>query len=105
MYAISEEIKKINGEVVETFEREVTDSNTTLRVEAGITDYTSYILSDIQVHSEEFIQEFPIEKMLEVLVERRYMLAKFFANLSWYFPPFRWAHLHELKRRLSMYLD
>lgn len=39
MYAISEEIKKINGEVVETFEREVTDGNTALRVEAGTTGY------------------------------------------------------------------
>lgn len=39
MYAISEEIKKINGEMVETFEREAAAGNTALRVEAGTTGY------------------------------------------------------------------
>lgn len=39
MYAINEEVKKINGELVETFEREVADGSTVLRVEAGTTGY------------------------------------------------------------------
>ena len=39
MYAINEEVKKINGELVETFEREVVNGNTLLRVEAGTTGY------------------------------------------------------------------
>ena len=37
MYAIEEGLQKINGEMVETFEREVTCGNTVLEVEAGIT--------------------------------------------------------------------
>ena len=39
MYAINEEMKMINGEVVETFEREITEGKTILRVEAGTTGY------------------------------------------------------------------
>ena len=37
MYAIEEGLQKINGEMVETFEREVTCGNTVLEVEAGTT--------------------------------------------------------------------
>ena len=39
MYAIKEGLAKINDVLVETFEREVTDGRTTLRVEAGTTGY------------------------------------------------------------------
>ncbi len=39
MYAISEGIAKINGEVVNTFEREVTQGDTVLEVAAGTTGY------------------------------------------------------------------
>ena len=39
MYAINEGLAKINGVPVETFEREVIDGNTALRVEAGTTGY------------------------------------------------------------------
>ena len=39
MYAIEEGLQKINGEMVETFEREVTCGNTVLEVEAGTTGY------------------------------------------------------------------
>ncbi len=39
MYAINEGMAKINGVPVETFEREVVDGNTALRVEAGTTGY------------------------------------------------------------------
>ncbi len=39
MYAINEEMKMINGEVVETFEREITEGKTILRAEAGTTGY------------------------------------------------------------------
>ena len=39
MYAISEKVKKINGELVETFEREIVETNTGLTVEAGTTGY------------------------------------------------------------------
>ena len=40
MYAIEEGLKKINGETVETFCREITETNTELFVEAGTTGYT-----------------------------------------------------------------
>lgn len=40
MYAIKEEIQKINGEIVETFEREIVEPNTWMRVEAGTTGFT-----------------------------------------------------------------
>ena len=39
MYAINEGMAKINGVPVETFEREVIDGHTALRVEAGTTGY------------------------------------------------------------------
>ena len=39
MFAVSEEIKKINGKVIETFEREAADGNAVLRVEAGTNGY------------------------------------------------------------------
>ena len=39
MFAIEEGIKKINGETVETFCREVVEANTGLLVEAGTTGY------------------------------------------------------------------
>lgn len=39
MYAISEGAAKINGEVVDTFEREVTQGGTTLEVAAGTNGY------------------------------------------------------------------
>lgn len=39
MYAIEEGLKKINGETVETFSREVVETNTGLLVEAGTTGY------------------------------------------------------------------
>ena len=39
MYSINEGMAKINGVPVETFEREVIDGNTALRVEAGTTGY------------------------------------------------------------------
>ncbi len=39
MYAIEEGLQKINGEMVETFHREVVCSNTDLEVEAGTTGY------------------------------------------------------------------
>lgn len=39
MYAIEEGLKKINGEPVETFCREVAETNTGLLVEAGTTGY------------------------------------------------------------------
>ena len=40
MFAIEEGLRKINGEAVETFRREVTETNTALLVEAGTTGYT-----------------------------------------------------------------
>lgn len=39
MFAIEEGLKKINGEAVETFCREVVETNTELLVEAGTTGY------------------------------------------------------------------
>ena len=39
MYAIEEGLQKINGEMVETFQREVVCGNTDLEVEAGTTGY------------------------------------------------------------------
>lgn len=39
MFAIEEGLKKINGETVETFCREVVETNTELLVEAGTTGY------------------------------------------------------------------
>ena len=39
MYAIDEGLQKINGEMVETFHREVIDGNTNLEVEAGTNGY------------------------------------------------------------------
>ena len=39
MYAIEEGLQKINGETVETFRREVVETNTGLLVEAGTTGY------------------------------------------------------------------
>ena len=39
MYAIEEGLQKVNGEYVETFEREVTCGNTELGVIAGTTGY------------------------------------------------------------------
>lgn len=60
-----------------------------------------FILADVQAHSEAFIQEFPIDSMSEVPDQANYTLARFLANLAWYFPPSMRAHLHELKRKLS----
>ena len=37
--AIEESVQKINGEVVETFQREICDGNTNLEIEAGTTGY------------------------------------------------------------------
>ena len=39
MYAIEEGLQKINGEMVETFQREVVCGNTDLEVEAGTNGY------------------------------------------------------------------
>ncbi len=39
MYAIEEGLQKINGEMVDTFSREVAETNTSLLVEAGTTGY------------------------------------------------------------------
>lgn len=39
MYAIEEGMRKINGEMVETFQREVSCGNTGLEIEAGTTGY------------------------------------------------------------------
>ena len=39
MFAIEEGLQKINGEMVETFQREVVCGNTNLEVEAGTTGY------------------------------------------------------------------
>lgn len=40
MYAINEGLKKINGEYVDTYSREVTDGLTSLTAEAGTTGYS-----------------------------------------------------------------
>ena len=40
MYAINEGLKKINGEYVDTYSREVTDCMTKLTAEAGTTGYS-----------------------------------------------------------------
>ena len=66
---------------------------------------TCFILSDIQSNSEAFIQEFPIESMYKVPQQANYALARFFTDLAWYFPPSKRAHLHELKRALSLLPD
>lgn len=60
-----------------------------------------FVLANVQAHSEGFVQEFPIDSMSEVPAQANYTLARFLANLSWYFPPSMRAHLHELKRKLS----
>ena len=60
-----------------------------------------FILANVQAHSEAFIREFPIDSMSEVPDQANYTLARFLANLAWYFPPSMRAHLHELKRKLS----
>ena len=39
MYAIEEGVQKINGEVVDTFMREISDGDTELEIEAGTTGY------------------------------------------------------------------
>ena len=64
-----------------------------------------FVLTDIQSNSQTFNQEFPIESMYKVPKEANYMLAQFFAELAWYFPPSQRAHLHELKRTLSLLPD
>ena len=46
MYAIEEGIQKINGEVVETFIRDIAETNTGLLVEAGTTGYKGGICRD-----------------------------------------------------------
>lgn len=66
---------------------------------------TCFVLSNIQSNSEVFTQEFPIESMYGVPAQTNYMLAQFFADLAWYFPPSKRAHLHELKRTLSLLPD
>lgn len=66
---------------------------------------TRFVLTDIHSNSEVFIQEFPIESVYKVPVQANYTLARFFADLAWYFPPSQRAHLHELKRTLSLLLD
>ena len=66
---------------------------------------TCFVLTNIQSNSEIFIQEFPIESMHKVPKQANYMLAQFFAELAWYFPPSQRAHLHELKRTLSLLSD
>ena len=40
MYAIEEGLRKINGETVETFRREISEKDTGLLAEAGTTGYT-----------------------------------------------------------------
>lgn len=60
-----------------------------------------FILANVQAHSEVFNQEFSIDTMSEVPNQANYTLARFLANLAWYFPPSMRAHLHELKRKLS----
>ena len=47
MYAIEEGLQKINGEVVETFIREIAETNTGLLVEAGTTGYMGGICRDM----------------------------------------------------------
>ena len=66
---------------------------------------TCFVLSDIQSNSEFFIQEFPIEGLYSVPAQANYTLARFFADLAWYFPPSKRAYLHELKRALSLLPD
>ena len=39
MFAIEEGLQKVNGEYVETFQRDVVESGTNLQVEAGTTGY------------------------------------------------------------------
>ena len=39
MYAITEGVAKINGKLVDTFEREISDGKTALEVEAGTNGY------------------------------------------------------------------
>ena len=39
MYAITEGVAKINGKLVDTFEREISDGKTALEVEAGTTGF------------------------------------------------------------------
>lgn len=39
MYAVTSELKKINGQLVDTFEREIVVGNTVLRAEAGTNGY------------------------------------------------------------------
>ena len=66
---------------------------------------TCFVLSDIQSNSEFFIQEFPIEGLYSLPAQANYTLARFFADLAWYFPPSKRAYLHELKRALSLLPD
>lgn len=46
MFAIDEGIKKINGEIVDTYEREVKETGCRLLVEAGTTGYKGGICRD-----------------------------------------------------------
>lgn len=46
MYAIEEGMKKINGEFVDTFAREVSETGNALEVEAGTTGYKGGIRRD-----------------------------------------------------------
>lgn len=46
MFAIEEGLKKINGEMVETFGREIAEVNTGLEVEAGTNGYKGGICRD-----------------------------------------------------------
>lgn len=46
MFAIEEGLKKINGETVETFSREIAEFNTGLEVETGTTGYKGGICRD-----------------------------------------------------------
>ncbi|MBQ9842767.1 MAG: trypsin-like peptidase domain-containing protein [Oscillospiraceae bacterium] len=66
---------------------------------------TEFILSDIANNSEEFICMFPVETVYYVDSSVNNSLAHFFAALSYYFPLQKRAHLHELKRTLSIRMN
>ena len=63
---------------------------------------TLFVLADLNKNTDVFINEFPINSVYGVEKSVNYLLARFFSELAWYFPPSKGKHLHELKRMLSI---
>ena len=63
-----------------------------------------FILANIRDNPDIFLDEFPVECLYGVRQSSNYDLARFMADIAWYFPPSKVKCLHKLKRKLSMLL-